>query len=115
VASAAQRGAYHDPRWADRGAEMPARFVGEHTLLPGTVSELQQLGISVREVALDRGFNVAATNTALADLQPKQTFIAGRQQPASKTRAAPAAALPNGRGEPGSATSNAAMGRTDHA
>jgi hypothetical protein len=63
---------------------LEGRLPARGTLLPGTVSELQQLGISVREVALDGGCNVAATNTALADLQPKQTFIAGRQQPTSK-------------------------------
>jgi transposase, IS5 family len=56
----------------------------EDTLLPGTVSELKRLGVSVREVALDGGFNVGPTNTALADLHPKQTFIAGRQEPGSK-------------------------------
>ena len=56
----------------------------EDTLLPGTVSELERLGISVREVAVDGGFNTGPTNTALQDLQPKQTFIAGRQEPASK-------------------------------
>ena len=56
----------------------------EDTLLPRTVAELERLGISVREVALDGGFNVGPTNTALEDLQPKNVFIAGRQEPASK-------------------------------
>ncbi len=56
----------------------------EDTLLPGTVAELERLGIRVREVALDGGFNVGPTNTALEDLQPKNVFIAGRQQPGSK-------------------------------
>ena len=56
----------------------------EDTLLPGTVAELERLGISPREVALDGGFNTGPTNSALADLQPKQTFIAGRQEPGSK-------------------------------
>jgi IS5 family transposase len=36
------------------------------------------------EVAVDGGFNVGPTNIALADLAPKQTFIAGRQEPGSK-------------------------------
>jgi hypothetical protein len=39
---------------------------------------------TTREVALDGGFNVGPTSTALADLQPKTVFIAGRQQPGSK-------------------------------
>jgi len=56
----------------------------EDTLLPGTVAELERLGIGPREVALDGGFNTGPTNSALADLQPKQTFIAGRQEPGSK-------------------------------
>ena len=38
----------------------------------------------MREVALDGGFNAGPTNTALEDLQPKNVFIAGRQEPASK-------------------------------
>jgi len=56
----------------------------EDTLLPDTVAELKRLGISVREVAVDGGFNIGPTNAALADLAPKQTFIAGRQEPGSK-------------------------------
>ena len=71
-----------------RGLILPASTdlgnPGEDTLLPGTVTELQQLGISVREVTVDGGFSAAATNAALADLHPEQTFIAGRQEPASK-------------------------------
>jgi IS5 family transposase len=56
----------------------------EDTLLAGTVSELQRLGITVREVAVDGGFNTGPTNTALEDLQPTNVFIAGRQEPASE-------------------------------
>ena len=71
-----------------RGLILPASSElgnpAEDTLLPGTVSELKRLGISPREVALDGGFNVGPTNTALEDLAPKQTFIAGRQEPSSK-------------------------------
>jgi transposase, IS5 family len=71
-----------------RGLILPASTElgnpAEDTLLPGTVSELQRLGISVREVAVDGGFSIGSTNTALADLQPKNVFIAGRQEPASK-------------------------------
>jgi len=71
-----------------RGLILPASTElgnpAEDTLLPGTVSELERLGISVREVAVDGGFNTGPTNSALADLQPKNVFIAGRQEPASK-------------------------------
>lgn len=71
-----------------RGLILPASTElgnpAEDTLLPPTVAELQRLGISPREVALDGGFNTAPTNTALADLHPTNVFIAGRQQPGSK-------------------------------
>jgi IS5 family transposase len=71
-----------------RGLILPASTeIGnpaEDTLLPATVAELGRLGIIVREVALDGGFNVDSTNTALEDLQPTNVFIAGRQQPGSK-------------------------------
>jgi transposase, IS5 family len=71
-----------------RGLILPASTElgnpAEDTLLPGTVAELQRLGISVREVALDGGFNAGPTNTALADCQPTNVFIAGRQEPGSK-------------------------------
>lgn len=71
-----------------RGLILPASTElgnpAEETLLPGTVSELQRLGITVREVALDGGFKAGPTNTALEDLQPKTVFIAGRQEPGSK-------------------------------
>jgi IS5 family transposase len=70
-----------------RGLILPASTElgnpSENTLLPGTVAELQRLGITPREVALDGGFMPTPTNQALADLQPK-VFIAGRQEPASK-------------------------------
>jgi transposase, IS5 family len=71
-----------------RGLILPASTElgnpAEDTLLPSTAAELRRLEISVREVALDGGFNTGPTNTALADLHPKQTFIAGRQEPDSK-------------------------------
>ena len=71
-----------------RGLILPASTElgnpAEDTLLPGTVAELKRLGISVQEVALDGGFNVGPTNTALEDLAPKNVFIAGRQEPGSK-------------------------------
>ena len=71
-----------------RGLILPASTElgnpAEDTLLPGTVAELQRLGIRPREVALDGGFNVGPTSTALQDLRPKNVFIAGRQEPGSK-------------------------------
>jgi transposase, IS5 family len=74
-----------------RGLILPASTElgnpAEDTLLPGTVAELARLGIGVREVALDGGFNVGPTSTALEDLAPKNVFIAGRQEPASKRTA----------------------------
>ncbi|MEO9118910.1 MAG: hypothetical protein ABI355_07365, partial [Solirubrobacteraceae bacterium] len=57
---------------------------GEDTLLPDTTAELQRLGISVKEVALDGGFNIGPTQEALEDLAPERVFIAGRQTPGSK-------------------------------
>jgi transposase, IS5 family len=71
-----------------RGLILPASTnlgnPAEDTLLPGTVAELKRLGITPREVALDGGFNVGPTNTALEDLHPQNVFIAGRQEPDSK-------------------------------
>jgi IS5 family transposase len=71
-----------------RGLILPASSQlgnpAEETLLPGTISELKRLGIRPREIAVDGAFKPGPTNSALADLQPKQVFIAGRQEPASK-------------------------------
>jgi transposase, IS5 family len=71
-----------------RGLILPASSAvgsrAENALLPGTVTELERLGISPREVAVDGGFMPGPTNSALEDLAPKQVFIAGRQEPASK-------------------------------
>jgi len=70
-----------------RGLILPAASLpgnpGENTLLPQTVSELKQLGLSPREVALDGGFTLTATTDALEELAPERVFIAGRQQPGS--------------------------------
>jgi IS5 family transposase len=67
-----------------RGLILPAsRALGnptENTLLPDTVAELKRLGIRVREVALDGGFNTGPTNTTLEDLTPDRVFISGRQE-----------------------------------
>jgi transposase, IS5 family len=56
----------------------------EDTLLPDTVAELERLGISPREIALDGGFNLGPTRQALERCEPERTFIAGRQQPGSR-------------------------------
>jgi IS5 family transposase len=57
-----------------RGLILPASHqVGnpsENTLLPSTIAELQRLGITPREVAVDGGFQPTPTNAALADLAP---------------------------------------------
>ncbi len=55
----------------------------EDTLLPDTAAELKNLGIKLREVMLDGGFNVAPTNTALEDLAD-EVHITGRQEHGSR-------------------------------
>ena len=71
-----------------RGLILPASTElgnpAEETLLLGTIAELHRLGIRPREIAVDGAFTPAPTNTAFAGLQPKQVFIAGRQEPASR-------------------------------
>jgi IS5 family transposase len=57
---------------------------GENALLPQTVTELQRLGLSPREVALDGGFAVGPTTEQLEDLDLERVFISGRQQPGSR-------------------------------
>ena len=57
---------------------------GENELLPTTVAELERLGLSPREVALDGGFQTKASAEALAPLAPERTFIAGRASPGSR-------------------------------
>ena len=75
-------------RTGARGVILPASSTvgnpGEDALLPDTTAELTRLGILVREVALDGGFNVGPTRQALEDLAPERVFISGRQQPGSK-------------------------------
>src|SRR5215210_3108467 len=56
----------------------------EDQLLPQTAAELERAGIHPREAALDGGFNTGPTATALPDLPPESTFIAGRREPASR-------------------------------
>jgi IS5 family transposase len=94
-----------------RGLILPASSAlgsrAENALLPETTLELQRLGISPREVALDGGFMPGPTNTALEQLAPKQVFIAGRQEPTSKRTARRLRRYRTG-AEGRSATSNAA-------
>jgi transposase, IS5 family len=56
----------------------------EDLLLPQTVAELVELGLSPREVALDGGFNTGPTNDTLAAIAPERVFISGRQRPGSR-------------------------------
>jgi len=71
-----------------RGLILPAATTpgnpGENTLLPQTVTELQRLGISPREVALDGAFQSGPTANAFAEMPPERVFISGRQQPGSR-------------------------------
>lgn len=57
---------------------------GENELLPETVTELQRLGLSPREVAVDGGFQTKSTAQALAPLAPERLYIAGRASPGSR-------------------------------
>ena len=71
-----------------RGLILPAASQvgnpGENALLPQTVTELQRLGLSPKEVALDGGFTIGPTTEQLKDLDPERVFISGRQQPGSR-------------------------------
>jgi IS5 family transposase len=71
-----------------RGLVLPAASrpgnPAENQLLPDTASELERLGLTPSEVALDGGFQTRPTIDALKALAPKRTFIAGRQQHGSK-------------------------------
>ncbi len=75
-------------RTGARGLILPASTAignpAEETLLPGTVAELERLGIRPREIAVDGGFKAGPTNGAFELLEPETVFIAGRQEPASK-------------------------------
>ena len=54
----------------------------EDTLLAATADELQRLGLTPRDVALDAGFTPGPTGTALPDSE--RVFIAGRQSTGSR-------------------------------
>jgi IS5 family transposase len=64
-------------------ASLPGNPV-ENTLLAQTIAELDRLGLTPKEVALDGGFTLGPTTDALSDLAPQRLFIAGRQQPGSR-------------------------------
>ena len=57
---------------------------GENRLLPQTVTELERLGLSPREVALDGGFLPGPTGETLDGRTLTRTFISGRAEPGSR-------------------------------
>jgi transposase, IS5 family len=75
-------------RPGSRGLILPAASragnPGENVLLPDTVAELERLGLSPKEVAVDGGFHTGPTSEALSALAPKRVFITGRRQPGSR-------------------------------
>ncbi len=70
-----------------RGLIVPAATApgnpGENTLLPGTVAEIEALGLGPREVALDGGFGHLKSDTQLAGLEPKRVFLSGARESGS--------------------------------
>ena len=78
----------------------------EDALLPATAAELANLGIKLREVMVDGGFNVTPTNTALEGLAD-EVHITGRQEPGSRRTRRRRQRYRTGARD-GSATSNAA-------
>jgi len=66
-----------------RGLIVPAASLpgnpGENTLLPQTIAELDRLGLTPKEVALDGGFTLTATTDALSDLAPGDEQALGRE------------------------------------
>ena len=58
---------------------------GEGELLPGTLQQLDKLGLKIRELVVDGGFGKGTTLAALesSDQHPKTVYIAGRQEPES--------------------------------
>ena len=71
-----------------RGLIVPAASFpgnpGENTLLPQMIAELDRLGLTPNEIALDGGFTLTATNDDVNDLAPQRVFIPGRQLPGSR-------------------------------
>ncbi|MGH2947677.1 MAG: transposase, partial [Solirubrobacteraceae bacterium] len=56
---------------------------GEEKLLPQTVAELQALGLTPAEVAVDGGFPVRSTHKALEPLELERLFVAGKRSTAA--------------------------------
>jgi len=86
----------------------------ENELLPQTVAELQAVGMSPREVALDGGFGHRKTDEQLAPIAPERTFVAGR--PSDRSKCTSAASPATGSEQKDEyRTSNVATASTDHA
>lgn len=70
-----------------RGFVLPASSgagnLGENTLLPETVAELQGLGLAPREVVLDGGFGHRRSEEQFTEIEPERVFVSGRQEPGS--------------------------------
>jgi len=70
-----------------RGLIVPAASApgnpGENTLLPQTVAELERLGLSPREIALDGGFGHHRSDEQLASIKPQRVSVSGRREPGS--------------------------------
>jgi len=68
-------------RHGARGLLLPPKLEAgsthENALLPATTAELQAVGITVREAAVDAGFLRARTEQALAGVGDPEVFIAG--------------------------------------
>ena len=70
-----------------RGLVLPAASgagnLGENTLLPDTVAEMEGLGLRPKEVALDGGFGHLKSEQQLEEIEPDRVFVAGREEPGS--------------------------------
>jgi IS5 family transposase len=66
--------------------KLEAGSTHENALLPATAAELDQLGITVREAAVDAGFLRTRTQQALASAGDPQVFIAGDPDNAGSRR-----------------------------
>jgi IS5 family transposase len=56
---------------------------GENTLLPETAAEIEALGLSPAEIALDGGFGHLKSDQQLAPIEPRRVFVSGRREPGS--------------------------------
>jgi hypothetical protein len=81
----------------------------ENALLPDIVGELNWLGLSAREVALDGGFQPGPTNSVLEELEPERCSSLDATTPVPDARIGGCSATEPAR-RAGSATSNAATG-----